>query len=59
VISDAAQIPKDMVFRDVGDRFQDIEQCLSRRVVGQKPAVQALAHRLVLNKGPEGRLRSP
>ena len=52
VISDAAQIPKDMVFRDVGDRFKDIEQCLSRRVVGQKTAVQALAHRLVLNKGP-------
>ena len=52
VISDAAQIPKDMVFRDVGDRFKDIEQCLSRRVVGQKAAVQALAHRLVLNKGP-------
>jgi ATP-dependent Clp protease ATP-binding subunit ClpA len=52
VISDAAQIPKDMVFRDVGDRFKDIEPCLSRRVVGQKPAVQALAHRLVLNKGP-------
>ena len=52
VISDAAQIPKDMVFRDVSDRFQDIEHCLSRRVVGQKPAVKALAHRLVLNKGP-------
>ena len=52
VISDAAQIPQDMVFRDVGDRFKDIEQCLSGRVVGQKAAVQALAHRLVLNKGP-------
>ncbi len=52
VISDAAQIPEDMVFRDVGDRFQDIEHCLSRRVVGQKPALKALAHRLVLNKGP-------
>ena len=52
VISDAAQIPKDMVFRDVGDRFKDIEQCLSRRVIGQKPAVKALAQRLVLNKGP-------
>ena len=52
VISDATQIPKDMVFRDVGHRFKDIEQSLSRRVVGQKTAVQALAHRLVLNKGP-------
>ena len=52
VISDAAQVPKDMVFRDVSDRFKDVEQCLSRRVVGQRTAVQALAHRLVLNKGP-------
>jgi ATP-dependent Clp protease ATP-binding subunit ClpA len=26
VISHAAQIPKDMVFRDVGDRFKEIEQ---------------------------------
>jgi ATP-dependent Clp protease ATP-binding subunit ClpA len=41
-----------MVFRDVGDRFKDIEQRLSKRVIGQKKAVSALAHRLVLNKGP-------
>ena len=52
VISHAAQIPKDMVFRDVGDRFKDIEQQLSKRVIGQKKAVAALAHRMVLNKGP-------
>src|SRR5881628_572468 len=52
VISHAAQIPKDMVFRDVGDRFKDVEERLGRRVVGQKKAVEALAHRLVLNKGP-------
>src|SRR6187551_1233748 len=52
VISHAAQIPKDMVFRDVGDRFKEIEQRLGRRVIGQKKAVNALAHRLVLNKGP-------
>jgi ATP-dependent Clp protease ATP-binding subunit ClpA len=41
-----------MVFRDVGDRFKDIEQRLAKRVIGQKKAVEALAHRLVLNKGP-------
>src|SRR3989442_12648984 len=41
-----------MVFRDVGDRFKDVEERLGRRVVGQKKAVEALAHRLVLNKGP-------
>ena len=52
VISHAAQIPKDMVFRDVGDRFKDIESRLGKRVIGQKKAVEALAHRLVLNKGP-------
>ena len=40
------------MFRDVGDRFKDIEERLARRVVGQKKAVKALAHRLVLNKGP-------
>jgi ATP-dependent Clp protease ATP-binding subunit ClpA len=52
VISNAAQIPKDMVFRDVGDRFKEIEQRLSKRVIGQKKAVEAIANRLVLNKGP-------
>ncbi|MBI3049490.1 MAG: ATP-dependent Clp protease ATP-binding subunit [Acidobacteria bacterium] len=52
VISQSAQIPRDMVFRDVGDRFRGIEERLSRRVIGQRKAVQAVAHRLVLNKGP-------
>jgi ATP-dependent Clp protease ATP-binding subunit ClpA len=41
-----------MVFRDVGDRFKDVETRLGKRVIGQKKAVEALAHRLVLNKGP-------
>ena len=52
VISHASQIPKDMVFRDVGDRFRDIKSRLGKRVIGQTKAVEALAHRLVLNKGP-------
>jgi ATP-dependent Clp protease ATP-binding subunit ClpA len=52
VISHAAQIPEDMVFRDVTDRFKDIEDKLQQRVVGQQNAVTAVAHRLVLNKGP-------
>ena len=52
VISHAAQIPKDMVFRDVGDRFEQIEARLARRVIGQKQAVRAVANRLMLNKGP-------
>ena len=52
VISHAAQIPEDMVFRDVTDRFKDIEARLQTRVVGQGNAVSAVARRLVLNKGP-------
>jgi ATP-dependent Clp protease ATP-binding subunit ClpA len=52
VISHATQIPRDMVFRDVGHRLEHIEDRLQRRVIGQQRAVQAVAHRLVLNKGP-------
>jgi ATP-dependent Clp protease ATP-binding subunit ClpC len=52
VISHAAQIPEDMVFRDVTSRFKDIEARLASRLVGQKEAIRAVAKRLVLNKGP-------
>jgi ATP-dependent Clp protease ATP-binding subunit ClpA len=52
VISHAAQIPEDMVFRDVTERFKDIEERLQARVVGQQNAIRAVARRLVLNKGP-------
>jgi len=52
VISHAAQIPEDMVYRDVTDRFRDIESALQKRVVGQTNAIRAVAQRLVLNKGP-------
>jgi ATP-dependent Clp protease ATP-binding subunit ClpA len=52
VISNAAQIPEDMVFRDVTDRFKDFESQLGRRIVGQRDAVSSVARRLVLNKGP-------
>ena len=52
VISHAAQIPEDMVFRDVSDRFRDIESRIQRRIVGQRESVSAVARRLVLNKGP-------
>jgi ATP-dependent Clp protease ATP-binding subunit ClpA len=52
VISHAARIPQDMVFRDVSDRFNDIEGRIQRRIVGQHAAVSAVARRLVLNKGP-------
>jgi ATP-dependent Clp protease ATP-binding subunit ClpC len=52
VISHAAQIPEDMVARDVTDRFADVEDRLRQRVVGQCDAITAVAKRLVLNKGP-------
>src|SRR5262249_34691290 len=51
-ISHPGQIPEDMVYRDVTDRFRDIESKLQERVVGQRNAVRAVAQRLVLNKGP-------
>ena len=52
VISGVAGIPEDMVFRDVTDRFKEIEGRLSQRLIGQRDAIQAVANRLVLNKGP-------
>jgi ATP-dependent Clp protease ATP-binding subunit ClpA len=52
VISKIARIPEDMVFREVTDRFKDIETRLATRVVGQKNAIGAVSRRLVLNKGP-------
>jgi ATP-dependent Clp protease ATP-binding subunit ClpC len=52
VISKIARIPEDMVFREVSDRFRDMETRLGARVVGQRQAIDAVAKRLVLNKGP-------
>ena len=52
VISKIARIPEDMVFREVTDRFRDVESRLGDRVVGQRDAIGAVARRLVLNKGP-------
>jgi ATP-dependent Clp protease ATP-binding subunit ClpA len=52
VISGVARIPEDMVFREVSERFEDIDDTLGRRVVGQREAIGAISRRLVLNKGP-------
>lgn len=52
VISGAAQIPSDMVSRDTSGRFDNMEECLSRRVIGQIKAIKAVTNRLVVNKGP-------
>jgi ATP-dependent Clp protease ATP-binding subunit ClpA len=52
VISKVARIPEDMGFREVSDRFRDVEDRLGDRVIGQREAIGAVARRLVLNKGP-------
>ena len=52
VVAHATGIPSDMVFRDVGDRLKGIEARLGKRVIGQEKAIEAVARRLVLNKGP-------
>ncbi|MGA2958472.1 MAG: ATP-dependent Clp protease ATP-binding subunit [Thermodesulfobacteriota bacterium] len=52
IISQETRIPREMVFRDTTIRFQDIEEALARRVVGQKEAISAVARNLRLNKGP-------
>jgi ATP-dependent Clp protease ATP-binding subunit ClpA len=52
VISGETKTPEDIVRRDVVDRFRDIEERLSRRVVGQGEAVRAVAKALRMNKGP-------
>ncbi|MGI8734457.1 MAG: AAA family ATPase [Pyrinomonadaceae bacterium] len=52
VISQESRIPRDMIFRDTGDRFALTEAMLGARVIGQKAAIKAVAQRLRLNKGP-------
>lgn len=52
VISQESRIPRDMIFRDTGDRFALTEAMLGQRVIGQKAAIVAVAQRLRLNKGP-------
>jgi len=52
VISQQSRIPRDMIFRDTGERFALTEVMLGQRVIGQKAAIKAVAQRLRLNKGP-------
>jgi ATP-dependent Clp protease ATP-binding subunit ClpA len=52
VISQEARVPLDMVYRDTTDRFSSTEDILSKRVVGQEEAINALTKHLRLNKGP-------
>ncbi len=52
VVAEETQIPLDMIRRNSVERFKDLEEKLSQRVVGQKEAIYALGKRLRLNKGP-------
>jgi ATP-dependent Clp protease ATP-binding subunit ClpA len=52
VISEETKTPPDIVRRDVLDRFQDFEEKISRRLVGQHEAIRAVGKSLRMNKGP-------
>ncbi len=52
VISQEANIPIDLIKRDVLERFQDMEDFFSKRIIGQKEAISSLAKHIRLNKGP-------
>lgn len=52
VISKITRIPEDMITREVGERFESVRAKLGARVIGQKDAIEAVAKRLHLNKGP-------
>ena len=52
VISEETKTPEDIVQRDVLDRFQDLEEKIGRRLVGQHEAIRAVGKALRLNKGP-------
>jgi ATP-dependent Clp protease ATP-binding subunit ClpC len=52
VIAQAAEMPADMVARDVTRRFADLAMLLEGRVVGQHDAITAVVDCLELNKGP-------
>ncbi len=52
VISEETKTPPDIVRRDVLDRFRDLEEKISRRLVGQHDAIRAVGKALRLNKGP-------
>ena len=52
VIATETKNPPDILLRDVGERFRDIEERISRRLVGQKEAIASVARSLRMNKGP-------
>ena len=52
VISGSARIPKEMVSRDIVQKLSDLEIKLSKRVIGQRTAIEATAKTVKLNKGP-------
>ncbi|OYT73581.1 MAG: hypothetical protein CFK52_01275 [Chloracidobacterium sp. CP2_5A] len=52
VIAQESRIPHDMIFRETTERFANMEEELGKRVIGQREAVESVARRLRLNKGP-------
>lgn len=51
-IARVADIPENMVFRDVAQQLNNAEKHLSQRVIGQEKAIRAVAKQLRKNKGP-------
>ncbi len=60
VISQETNMPIDLIKRDILDRFQDMEEFFSKRIIGQKEAINSLAKHIRLNKGPlKGNFEKP
>ena len=51
VVAKNAKIPVNMVFREVGGQFKDMENILGRRVLGQGEAIKVVSRKIRMNKG--------
>lgn len=52
VISEKTKIPVELISRVANQKMQNLEEELSKRVVGQKEAIDLLSKRIRMNKGP-------
>lgn len=51
VVANNAQIPVNMVFREVSDQLKNMEDALAKRVVGQRHAIEVISQKIRMNKG--------
>ncbi len=52
VISENTKIPVELISRVVNQKMQNLEEELSKRVVGQREAINTISKRIRMNKGP-------